>query len=294
MRLPSGVLLSVLASVMFGVLYFLPARLGLTGEEFYGWRVLLTVPLVAVLLAASGRWRTVREMAGRIRARPGVLGRLAATAALLGPQLWLFSWAPNNGHALEVALGYFLMPLVMVVIGLLLHGERLSRLRVLAVLCAVVGVGNELLRVGALSWSTVLVALGYPAYFELRRRLGTATTGGMWFELVLMLPVAGWFLLTGPTGGAAVDRTGLLVLMGLLSATALVCYLVASQVLSFSLFGLLSYVEPVCLALVSVVLLHEAITAREWFTYGPIWAAVALLVLEGAAQARRMRGLRAG
>jgi chloramphenicol-sensitive protein RarD len=288
-----GVVLSVLASAMFGALYVLPSLLEpLTGLEIFGWRVVLTAPLITVLLVLTRQWGTVTAMAVRVRARPATAVVLVLAAALLGVQLWLFTWAPTHGHALDVALGYFLMPLVMVIVGVAAFGEQLSRLRLAAVLCAVAGVAHELVRVGTISWSTLLVALGYPAYFVLRRRAGTATTGAMWFEFLILLPVALALVLTGPSLVHVPDLAPLLLLLGVLSSAALVCYLVASQLLSFSLFGLLSYLEPVLLALVSVTLLGQGIAPEEWWTYVPIWAAVALLVLEGAVQARRLRRLR--
>lgn len=289
----TGVLLSVLASAMFGALYVLPPLLEpLTGLEIFGWRVVLTAPLVTVLLMLTRQWRTVATMAARVRTRPATAGVLVLAAALLGVQLWLFTWAPAHGHALDVALGYFLMPLVMVVVGVVAFGERLSRARLAAVLLAAGGVAHELVRVGTLSWSTLLVALGYPAYFVLRRRAGTATTGAMWFEFVILLPVALVLVLTGPSLAVVPDLAPLLALLGVLSSAALVCYVVASQLLSFSLFGLLSYLEPVLLALVSVALLGQGIAPDEWWTYAPIWAAVLLLALEGAVQGSRLRRLR--
>ena len=291
--MPRGVLLSVLASAMFGALYFLPSLLEpLTGLEIFGWRVVLTAPLITVLLVLTRQWCAVTAMAARVRARPATAVVLVLAAALLGVQLWLFTWAPAHGHALEVALGYFLMPLVMVVVGVAAFGERLSRARLAAVLFAAVGVAHELVRVGTLSWSTVLVALGYPAYFVLRRRAGTATTGAMWFEFAILLPVALVLVITGPSRAAVPDLAPLLVLLGVLSSAALVCYVVASQLLSFSLFGLLSYLEPVLLALVSVTLLGQGIARDEWWTYVPIWVAVLLLALEGAVQGYRLRCLR--
>ncbi|GAA4285729.1 EamA family transporter RarD [Georgenia daeguensis] len=289
----TGVLLSALASAMFGGLYFLASRLDpLTGLEVFGWRVVLTAPLVTVLLLLTRQWGTVTAMAARVRARPATAAVLVLAAALLGVQLWLFTWAPAHGHALQVALGYFLMPLVMVVVGVVAFGERLSRARLAAVLFAAAGVAHELVRVGTLSWSTVLVALGYPAYFVLRRRAGTATTGAMWFEFVILLPVALVLVVTGPSLAVVPDLAPLLGLLGVLSSAALVCYVVASQHLSFSLFGLLSYLEPVLLALVSVTLLGQGIAPDEWWTYVPIWVAVLLLALEGAAQGYRLRRLR--
>src|SRR5690606_29969494 len=139
-----------------------------------------TLPLLTLALRLTGGLTQVRGLLRQARAEPRIVPTLLATAGILGVQQWLFTWAPTHGHALNVALAYFLMPLGMVVVGTLAFGERLGRLRQLAVGFAVVGVLNELLRVGALSWTTLVPSLGFPLYFALRRWGGTATTGAMW------------------------------------------------------------------------------------------------------------------
>lgn len=281
-----GVLLSVMASVLFAALYYLSTLLvPLSGQEVFGWRVLLTLPCLLLFMALGRDWTAVRELAARLRGRPLLLPLLMLSAALFGVQLWLFLWAPMQGRGLNVSLGYFLLPLTMILTGRVLFAERLSRLQQLATLFAVLGVGNQLVNVGGLAWETWLVALGYPAYFALRRRLGTDHLGGMLFDMLLMLPVALWFAWAGGQmlgHFADAPRLFLLVpLMGALSAWALISYLLASRYLTLGLFGLLGYVEPVLLVVVSL-LLGERIQPGEWLTYIPIWAAVLVLVLEGA------------
>src|SRR3546814_18391194 len=87
-------------------------------------------------------------------------------------QLWLFAWAPLNQKGLDVSMGYFLLPMVMVLLGRLFYGERLSRVQTMAVLVAAVGVSHELWRSGSFSWATALVIFGYPPYRPGERRVG--------------------------------------------------------------------------------------------------------------------------
>lgn len=278
-----GVVLSVLASVLFGVMYFYTSLLKpLGGEEIFGWRMLLTVPCVTVFLLFSGDWHLVRKIAGRIRQQPALLVGIALCSLLLGAQLLVFMWAPLHGRSLQVSMGYFLLPLTMVVTGRIVYGERLSRLQKIAALCAMVGVANELLNHGSFAWETLLVAVGYPLYFVLRRKLATDNLGGLWFDMAFMLPISVWFIVNGDA--SVVEQFPLLYLLipvlGLISASALVSYIVASRLLPFSLFGLLSYVEPVLLVGVAL-LLGESIGRDEWMTYIPIWLAVLVLIFEG-------------
>ncbi|MFY1663693.1 EamA family transporter RarD [Pseudomonas sp. Pseu.R1] len=290
-----GVALSVMASCLFAVMYYYTSLLKpLSGEEIFGWRMLLTLPCVTIFMLSSGDWKLVRAMGARIRQTPALLGAIALSASLMGVQLWLFLWAPLHGRSLEVSLGYFLLPLTMILTGRVVYGERLSHLQKIAACCAVVGVGNELWRLGTFSWETLLVCLGYPLYFILRRKLKTDNLGGLWWDMLMILPVAVLFICKGDPGVVEANQRFYLLIpvLGAISALALVSYILASRLLAFSVFGLLSYVEPVLLVGVAL-LLGETIGRDEWMTYLPIWLGVMVLVGEGAkhvlAQKRRMR-----
>lgn len=281
-----GILFSVFSSVLFATLYFYSTLLApLNGEEIFGWRTLLTIPFLTIFLWRSGQWMHIQTWAQRMRQRPLLIMGALATSAFLGVQLWLFMWAPLHGRALQVSLGYFLLPLTMLLTGRLIYKERLSRLQNLAALCAAFGVANELIQVGSFSWETMVVAFGYPVYFVLRQKMGSNNLGGLWFDMSLLLPAGLWFVHAGAVGFTGIaDHPALYILipvLGILSAAALIFYMVASQTLTLSLFGLLGYVEPVLLVFVALIL-GEQIRSHEWLTYIPIWMAVLLLIIEGS------------
>ncbi|WLI44221.1 EamA family transporter RarD [Pseudomonas beijingensis] len=288
-----GIALSVSASALFAVMYYYTSLLApLSGVEIFGWRMLLTMPCMTAFLLATRDWHLVTTLIQRLVATPRLLIAAIASSALMGAQLWLFMWAPLNGYSLDVSLGYFLLPLSMVLTGRMVYGERLSYLQKVAVFFATLGVFNELYQVGGFSWATLLVVIGYPIYFILRKRIKTDNLGGLWLDMTLMLPLALWFVQSGEQGFSVFDQypqlTWLIPLLGLISVSALVSYIVASRLLPFSLFGLLSYVEPVLLLGVAL-LLGESIKASEWLTYIPIWMAVAVLVFEGFKHLVRQR-----
>ena len=108
-----GLAASLLASVLFGALYYLaPLLAPLDGEQIFGWRVLMTLPFASALLLWRGQAGTLRQLLAQARTEAALAGLLLLSAALLGVQLWLFLWAPLQGRALPVSLGYFLLPLV--------------------------------------------------------------------------------------------------------------------------------------------------------------------------------------
>lgn len=286
-----GVTASITASVLFGALYYLaPWLTPLDGEQVFGWRVLSTLPVTTLLLLWTGQGGLVRELALRVWHKPWLALGLVASAALLGVQSWLFVWAPVHGRALPVSLGYFLLPLVMVLAGRVLYRESLSPLQLLATALAAAGVGYEIWSAGSMSWETWLVALGYTVYFVTRRQLRTEHLGGHWLDMLLIAPVAAWFVLRSPsTLPLLVDYAhlwALVPLMGMISGLALAFYMKAHRLLPLGLFGLLGYVEPVLLALVAL-LLGESISAEQWPTYGLIFVAVGVLVTDGALRLRR-------
>jgi chloramphenicol-sensitive protein RarD len=280
-----GIALSISASVLFAAMYYYTSLLTpLDGEQIFGWRMLLTVPVMTIFVLAWGGWDQVAKIAGRLLREWRLWIALPLSSALLGIQLWLFLWAPLHGRALEVSIGYFMLPLSMLLVGCLVYRERLSKWQRLAALSACIGVAHELYQVGGFSSASLVVALGYPCYFVLRRAARTDCLGGLWFDLLLTLPIAVGFA----TSGIDLDRLFLdnpqlallIPLLGLISAVALLSYVLASHRLPLSLFGLLGYVEPVLLVAVAL-LLGERIGAQQWLTYIPIWLAVGLLAAEG-------------
>lgn len=256
------------------------------GGVIFSWRILLGLPVIAVVAHRSKGWGAIRDTGRELSHQPRFLLLTLLSAALLGIQLWLFVWAPLHGRALEVSMGYFLLPLAMVVVGRVLYQEQLSRWQRYAVWLAALGVMHELWRVGGVSWVTALVVLGYPPYFVLRRALRVSSLTAIWYDMALLLPAA--VLLMQLQGldivQAFVARPALLLLVplfGVISSVALLFYLAASRMLPLGLFGILSYVEPMLLFWVGFLVLGESVPLAQWLTYLPIWLALLLVALEG-------------
>lgn len=280
-----GIALSVLASVTFGVLYFYTHFLKpLDSEQTFAWRMLSTLPFLTLFMWWSGDLKHISVVFKRVVQQPTLILWLLISSFLCTTQLWLFLWGPINGRGLEVSLGYFLLPLVMVLFGCVIYKEKLSHWQVAAVVCASLGVGHELWRIGTIAWETAYVAIAYPIYFFLRRKFATDHLGGFWWDLFLILPVAIYLLCSRDDSFQMIEAFPHLIWaimgLGVLSAMGLGSYILASRYLPFIIFGLLSYLEPVLLAFASIVL-GERVEGTEWLTYIPIWMAVLLLIIEG-------------
>ncbi|WP_180096461.1 MULTISPECIES: EamA family transporter RarD [unclassified Acinetobacter] len=280
-----GIALSVLASVVFGVLYvFTPFLQPLDSEQTFAWRMLATIPFLTAFMWWSGDLQHISSIFKRVLQQPALLIWLLISSLLCTTQLWLFLWGPINGRGLEVSLGYFLLPLVMVLVGCVVYKEKLSLFQMVAVALAVLGVGHEIWRIGSIAWETVYVALAYPLYFFMRRKFATDHLGGFWWDLFLILPAAFYLgFIYSDSMQLMLNHSHLIwavLVLGFLSALGLGSYILASRYLPFVIFGLLSYLEPVLLAFASMAL-GERVEAGEWLTYIPIWLAVLVLVIEG-------------
>lgn len=280
-----GVVASVLASSLFGAIYFYVTMLHpMSSMEIFAWRLTMTAPAVTLLYRATGELSAIRLVAQDIRRRPWIMIAHAAHATMMGGQIFLFMWGPVNGQALEASLGYFLMPLCLVLAGRSFFPERMSRFQVAATLVAAIGVDYELRRIGTISWVVLFVALGYTAYFVSRRTFQTLDSGSSWLEMQMIGLIAAGLLLSGSHGLDALQSRPVLWLLapmlGVIRAVAMSSYFAAGRLLNFVVFGLLGYLEPVLLVFVAFVI-GESIGVDELPTYLPIWLAILILTFEG-------------
>ncbi len=287
-----GVTASIASSMVFAVVFVLSAHLDATANELFGWRTFFTVVMLVVFLTAARRWVGIKVLARRILGKPAVGAALLITAGMLGLQQWLFTWAPGQGRGLQVALGYFIMPIMLAIIGRLVFKERLGPWRISAVAVAAAAVTYQIIQVGGLSWETLVVALGYPVYFTVRRFGGIGGSAGLSAEMMLTLPVAILLLLLDdPTLRTLtrLDTATSMIGFGIFASIGLLLYIGASQLLPMSVFGLLSYLEPILLAIVAALVLSEPLPTKELPTYIAIGAALALLAVESLVRKRPPR-----
>lgn len=280
-----GVFASVLASVAFASLFVIPDMLtGLSATATFGWRIVAALPFLVIILFVLRQWPQMGQLLSRLRKNPALILVLALNALLFGFQVFLFAWGPMTGNALAVSFGYFLMPLVLVAIGVALFRERLSVLGGVAVGFAAVGVVIALTTGASVSWATFAVALGYPAYFILRRKFGLDSPAAQSLEILTLVPIAMVFMLQ-PADLSAIaahpeNWLGITIL-GLLTAVGFSAYTLAQRGLPVSVFGMLGYLEPILLVVVSVAVIGEPLGLADAWSYGAIALAIVALIVDG-------------
>ena len=285
-----GVLFSLTASFLFGCLYYLAIHLRpLVGESVFGIRMVLTLPCLFLALLLFKKWNEFSLFLQRLKREPKLFLVIFITSVIVGGQMWLFLWAPNSGKAIEVSMGYLLMPIVMVAFGKIVYKEPLSRNKWLAIIFAFIGVVSNIILAGKLSLESVFVCTGYPIYFYLRRKFGLSHLHSFIFEIAFLIPVAIYFI--SKIDMQAVQQVNphiyiFIALLGIISGAALISYTLASTILSFNLLGLLGYVEP-CVMLLISFLIGEKLNPDAYILMSCLLIAILLLILDGVQAVRR-------
>ncbi|GAB1672116.1 EamA family transporter RarD [Mannheimia haemolytica] len=287
-----GILLSLSASVLFGCMYYLAIFLKpLAGVSIFGIRMLVTIPFLFLALYLFKKPNEFWVFLQRLKQEPYLLLVILITASIVGGQMWLFLWAPNSGKAIEVSMGYLLMPIIMVAFGKVVYKETLSLNKWLAIVVAFIGVASNILFTGKISIASLFVCTGYPIYFYLRRKFGLSHLHSFVVEILYLLPVACYFI--SQTDMQYVETQNLniyyfIALLGLISGTALISYTLASTILPFNLLGLLGYVEPLLMLVVSF-LIGERLANESYLLMICLLISISFLVLDGMFALRQQR-----
>ncbi|MGB2140660.1 MAG: EamA family transporter RarD [Psychrobacter sp.] len=289
-----GAALAVLSNVLFGVLYAYSHFLApLSGTQVFIWRMLAMWAALVGYLVVSGRLSLHIGKLKQLRSAKQWAWLLLPTPIFLS-QFWLFMWAPINGQGVQTAMGYFLFPLMMVVFGCVLFGEKLSRLQWLAVGFAALGVGSEIVRTQSVSWATLWVCGTYPLYYIIRRLQGIGAITGLLVDLTIFAPFAlGYLCFIAPSSLSLVGGSSFFIMMliglGILSVLAMKTNVDASQMLPVNVYGMMSYLEPALLFILAITVLGNPFESAMIYSYGLIWLGIAFLIIHGF---RQLRGAR--
>lgn len=289
-----GTLFSLAASLLFGAMYYLSTFLRpLAGEDIFGVRMVITLPFLFLTLFLLRQQRDFVAFLHRLKREPHLLLVLVFTAALVGFQMWLFLYAPNAGKAIEVSFGYLLLPIMLVAVGKLIYKETLSPLKWAAIGLAAVGVISNIVLAGRFSWEAVTVFVSYPLYFAVRRKFEMSHIHSFILEIILLIPIALYFISSIDIEWVAEQNPNIgifVLLLGLFSGTALISYTLASAMLPFNLLGLLGYVEP-CLMLIISFVIGEVLSTDAYILMFCLMLAILCLILDGISVLRKKQRL---
>jgi chloramphenicol-sensitive protein RarD len=267
------------AYVFWGVQpIFMKAVAHIPAAEVVAHRIVWSVPIAGLVLLLLARTADVKAA---LRS-PRTLLMAAVTASLITFNWGIYVWAIAVGRAVETALGYYINPLVSVVMGAVLLGERLSRPQIVAVGLAALAVVIMTIYAGGLPWISLALALSFAVYGYLRKTLPIGPSQGFFLEvLILCLPALAYILwlqfrAEGHFLSSAPGDIALLLLCGPITAIPLLLYAFGAKLLRFSTIGIMQYIGPSIVLLIAVFMFGEPFGGVRAIAFGLIWAALAI------------------
>ena len=292
-----GALFAFLAYLLWGFLplYFL-ALLPSGPWEIVSWRVILSLVFCLVALAVMRGWRRI----GAILRRP----RLVAWTGLAGMLIFV-NWTTYlvgtlTGRVVETSLGYFINPIVTVLLAVLVLRERLRAAQWVAVGIAFVAVLVIVIGYGSFPWIALTLASTFGFYGLVKKQIGPAVdaVSGLTLESAWLTPLAAALLVSvGATTGITLGTEGLghgllLACAGAVTAVPLLLFAAGARRAPLSVLGLLQFVAPILQFVIGVWVLGETMTVERWIGFGLVWVALVVLTVDQFAQARRSRAAR--
>ncbi|OPG71564.1 EamA family transporter [Pseudomonas ogarae] len=279
-----GYILGLSAYIIWGLfpIYF-KAIASVPSVEIIIHRVLWSALFGAALLMVwkhPGWWRELRD-------NPQRLAILALSGTLIAANWLTYVWAVNNERMLEASLGYYINPLVNVLLGMLILGERLRRMQWLA------GVAQQVWQVGSLPWVSLVLALTFGFYGLIRKQAPVKALPGLVVETWMLVPIAIAWLLFNPTATSAqaafwtTSEAWWLVAAGPVTLVPLVCFNAATRHLPYTTIGFLQYIAPTLVLLLAVMLFGEHLSSSTLVAFLFIWAGLAVYSVDAVISMRR-------
>lgn len=274
-----GYLYAVLAFLMWGMapIYFKQIE-SIAALEILTHRVIWSVLFLILIVFAARQWHQIQH----VIKKPKLLGMLCISSTLLGFNWGLFIWAVNNDHMLDASLGYYINPLLNVLLGVVFLSERLRRWQVIAVAIASLGVLLQMIAYGSFPVVAFALASSFAIYGLLRKKMPVESLPGLLIEALILMPFAiiYWYLtpetVSSDMFNNEVILNILLVSAGVVTTLPLLCFIGAAKRLPYSTLGLFQYLGPSIMFILAVTLYDEVFSIERAVTFACIWGALAL------------------
>ena len=260
---------------------FFPLLLPAGSLEVLAHRYIWTAVFLVIVLIAARRLGDLRRLSGRTWLL------LAAASVLIGINWGTYIFAVSHGHVLDAALGYFINPLVSVALGVVILGERIRRLQLVALAIAVAAVAVLTAQVGGLPVIALALATSFGVYGLVKKVVSADPRVSVAVESLLALPIAGGYVIALQVMGIAhfiglgAGHAALMVLAGPMTAIPLLLFAAAAQRLPLITLGMLQYLNPGLQMAWGVLVGHEPMPTARWVGFALIWAALVVLTLDG-------------
>lgn len=283
-KIDTGVIYAASAFVIWGVIpiYWKEALGGIDAVEIVMHRIVWTLVFAIAALAA---WERLPKLYEALTTRRSIMA-LSVSAVLIAINWGIFIWAVTVDRIIETSLGYYINPLVNFVLGAAFLGERLTRIQLIAVALATLGVLNQTLSLGYLPWVSLVLAVSFGFYGLIRKTVAVESLEGLTVESIILAPAALGYIayLTVTKQGAFTHVNWMtdlnLVIAGPLTAIPLLLFAAGARLVRLSTIGFLQYLAPSIALLIAVFIYHEPFTTAHVITFACIWAALILISWE--------------
>ena len=287
-----GMFFCITANFLFGLGYYFAILLRpLNGESMFGFRIIVLIPFILLAILLFKQIQNFKQLWQKIKENPPLIFILLLLALNTGVQLWLFMWAPNNGQAIPVSIGYLLLPIVAVVLGKIVFKEYFTLLKWLSLIFAIIGVGTNIILTGTFSWATLVAGIGYPLYITLRRYFNINNLATFFAELLLVTPFALYFIFQTEMQPILIENHylyAILALFGLVNGIAFIFYIASSNLLPVNVLGLLGYMEPLVMLAISFII-GESLDSKSYILMICLAITITLLTIDNFRQGRLKR-----
>ncbi len=274
---------AIVAYVLWGIFpIYWKLLASVDSREVICHRIVWSLVTLVLCVSLVGQWREVAAAARDLRR----LGLTVLAAALISSNWLVFIWAVGHNAVVQCSLGYFINPLLNVLLGVLLFGERLSRLQLAAVTVAAIGLCIMAASTGEISWIAVVLATTFAAYAAVKKKMSLPAIGGLGLETAVLLPIALAYMFWAEADRVeprSVNTYLLLALGGPITTLPLVLFAAAAKSVPMVIMGMLQYIAPSLQFLLGIWLYGEPINFWQFVGFGCVWAALVLLTLNATA-----------
>ncbi|MGV6801246.1 MAG: EamA family transporter RarD [bacterium] len=287
----TGLLSGILAYTIWG---FFPIYFKIAHEvgtlEILAHRIIWAVPFGAIIIAFRRQWAEVFSALKQ----PAILASLALAAFIIALNWGTYIFAVQSDHIFQASLGYYINPLMFVIIGVFVGGEILRRNQIIAVILAAIGVSVLTIYGGSFPWISLILAISFTAYGYLRKRVNVGAMPGLFIEtLVLIIPAIGFWIYLSTHGQSTFDLDRpllvfIILLSGPLTVLPLLFFAIAARKLQLSTLGFLQFIGP-SLQFIVGLYYGEVFTLAHAICFGFIWLAVAIFSIDAWRQSRPVK-----
>ena len=254
------------APVYFKFLEHVPAT------EILSHRIVWSVVFIAVIMLILKSWSKLFA----VLRQPKKLGLLFISACLIGANWYTYINAINSNHLLSASLGYYITPLVIILMAVIFLRERLSLWKIMAVCLAIIGVLIQIFMAGIFPWVALILATTFSIYSIIRKAINVDSITSLLVETAILLPFAIYFLFGISSQTGALHENGLyfnllLIAAGIVTTLPLLFYAEAASRLTLSTLGFMQYLAPSIMWLLAVFLYHEPLSTSMLISFGFIW-----------------------